>query len=73
MLPLKSSSRFQPVLGPTAFGATGAEVFGILPANLDVPIDMLRGFLAVTRGMVWLGANGKEDVAANCIVCIMID
>lgn len=73
MLPLKSSSRLQLVLGATAVGTTGAEDLGIPPANLDVSIDMLRGYFAATRGVVWLGANGKEDVALDCIVCFMID
>lgn len=73
MLPLKSSSWFQPVFGGTVFGATGAEVSGTPPASLDVSIEMLRGFLAATRGVVWLGANSKEDVAVDCIVCITID
>lgn len=60
-------------MGGTAFEATGAEVSGIPPASLDVSIDMLRGFLAATRGVVWLGANSREDVAVDCIVCFMID
>lgn len=73
MLPLKSSSRLQLILGATAAGTTGAEVFGVPPANLDVSNDMLRGYFAATRGVVWPGVNGKEDVAVDCIVCFMID
>ena len=67
MLPLKSSSRFQLGLGAAIFGAAGAEAFGIAPANLDVPIEVLRGFLAaVTRGVPWLvaaafGVAGAES------------
>lgn len=57
-----------------AFEAAGAEGFGVPLANLDVPIDMLRGFLAAQREVPWLGAKGKEEVAAaDCITAIMID
>ena len=74
MLPLKSSSRFQLDLGSAEFlEEAGAEVFGVPPANLDVPIDMPRGFLgAVMRGVPWLGAKGREEVATDCTRCIMI-
>lgn len=51
MLPLKSSSRFQLSLGASIFEVAGAEAFGIPPANLDVPMDMLRESLAATRGL----------------------
>lgn len=47
-----------------AFG--GAEYWGITPANLDDTIGMLKGFLAaVTRGLVWLDAEDKEEVGVD--------
>lgn len=52
----------------------GVEVFGISPANLDVPMDMLRGFLAATtRGVPQVGVKGKEKGVVNCLRSIMID
>lgn len=57
-----------------AFGVAGAESFGITPANLDEPIDMFKGFLAAaaSRGVLWLGGKGEEEVAADCITSDMI-
>lgn len=59
--------------GVAAFGATGAELWGITPANLDDTIGMLKGFLAaVTRGVLWLDAEDKEEVGADWITSVMI-
>lgn len=41
----------------------GAGASEIALANLEVPIDILRGFLVAARGVPWLGAEGKEEVA----------
>ena len=57
--------------GVVAFG--GAEYWGISPANLDDTIGMLKGFLAaVTRGVLWLDAEDKEEVEADWITSVMI-
>lgn len=49
------------------------ESFGIPPANLDAPMDMLRGFLAAARGMPQVGVNGKEEGAVSFLGSIMIN
>ena len=74
MLLLKSSSRFQLDLSSADFlEQAGAEVFGVPPANLDVHMDMPRGFFSVVmRGVPWLDAKGREEVAVDCTRCIMI-
>lgn len=47
-----------------AFG--GAEYWEITSANLDDTIGLLKGFLAaVTRGLLWLDAEDKEEVGAD--------
>lgn len=49
------------------------ESFGMPPANLDVPMDMLRGFLVATRGVPSIGVDGEGKVAASCLRSIMIN
>lgn len=57
--------------GVVAFG--GAEYWGITPVNLDDTIGMLKGFLAaVTRGLLWLDAEDKEEVGADWMTSVMI-
>lgn len=49
------------------------EFFGMPAANLDVPMDMPRGFLAVARGMPSIGVYGEEKGVASCLRSIMIN